>query len=360
MGSGGERPRVLIVDDERHLRELLTRVFQRHFEVFCAESGDQALGLARDRVPQVVISDQRLPGLSGVELLGRIREELPHSVRILVTAWADYGALIEAVNAAGIHHYVEKPFHAVKLQLMVESLLRERRLETENRRLVEELTATVARLEQVNSRLVAQESDLSRLVEVRTRELAEANARLARYNDELREAVVRDPLTGLFNRQYLQEHLAMELARAMRYQRRFSLLFLDLDSFKQVNDSLGHQVGDAVLEHVGELLTPDDQRMRKSDLAARYGGEEFVLVLPETDGHGAMVKARRICAMFAEHRWEQIHPMLTRMTVSIGVSTYPEDGGSSEALLQAADDRLYRAKRDGKNRAVGAAETAQA
>jgi diguanylate cyclase (GGDEF)-like protein len=360
MGSEGERPRVLVVDDERHLRELLTRAFSADFDVLCAQDGNQALSLARHQPPEVVISDQRMPGLSGVELLERIREEFPDSVRILVTAYADYGALVDAVNAGGIHHYLEKPFHVVQLQIMVESLLRERRLEAENRRLVSELIATVKRLEEVNKQLLAHESDLSREVEARTRELADANARLARFNDELREAVVRDPLTGLFNRLYLQEYLNIELARATRYARSVSLLFLDLDGFKQVNDTLGHQVGDAVLKRVGELLAANDQRLRKSDLAARYGGEEFVLVLPETNHSGAVIKASRICELFAGHDWHQVHPALTRMTVSIGVSTFPDDGPTAAELVQAADDRLYTAKRGGKNRAVGLEAVARA
>jgi len=155
-----------------------------------------------------------------------------------------------------------------------------------------------------------------------------------------------DPLTGCLNRRALEESLGQELDRARRYEFPVTVLMIDLDRFKSVNDTRGHLVGDAVLRQVGELLR---REARSVDLVARYGGEEFVVVLPNTGSQGGLTFAERLRARIAGHDFSTgLEPL--SLTVSIGVATFPAAGGESvEALLAAADQALYRAKHDGRN-----------
>jgi len=175
-----------------------------------------------------------------------------------------------------------------------------------------------------------------------------------------REKLHMDGLTGLYNRRHLQHRLEQEVTRAQRYRQPLSCLFVDADHFKRINDVHGHASGDQVLTALAQRLRT---RLRSSDLPTRYGGEEFAVLLPQTDARNARSLAHDICkGIGAEpvtlETGEQI-----KITVSIGVAAMPEgDYGSpreaGEALLQAADDAVYRAKEAGRNRVVDAADGA--
>jgi diguanylate cyclase (GGDEF)-like protein len=154
-----------------------------------------------------------------------------------------------------------------------------------------------------------------------------------------------DELTGLFNRRFLEVYLQKELNRARRYQEVFSVVFLDLDDFKRINDTHGHDVGDEVLKTLGQVT---QRLLRKEDFAARYGGEEFVILLPHTNSAGAVRFADRLRQRVAASRVRNSF----RVTLSAGVATYPGDGTEAATLLRNADDALYRAKMAGKNRVV--------
>ncbi len=156
-----------------------------------------------------------------------------------------------------------------------------------------------------------------------------------------------DPLTGCDNRRSLMDKLNHELARARRYGLAISILMIDLDHFKLVNDTYGHLVGDRVLQQLGDLLR---RQVRAVDVVARYGGEEFVVVLPETDKEGGAVFAERIRIAVAEYDFSDASEKLGA-TVSIGVAGTPDDGiASPEELLKQADTALYRAKEQGRNK----------
>jgi len=157
---------------------------------------------------------------------------------------------------------------------------------------------------------------------------------------------IRDELTGLHNRRYLNERLVDELERAKRYGGTFSLLFADIDHFKTVNDTLGHQVGDAVLASLGRLF---HRHLRHSDVVSRYGGEEFAMLLLDTDKEKAKVIAENLRAAIADESVARAEPPV-HLTVSFGVATYDEDGHSLEGLLGKADKALYSAKAQGRNR----------
>ncbi len=166
--------------------------------------------------------------------------------------------------------------------------------------------------------------------------------------ERLRLQSIREPLTGLFNRRYLEESAERELARCKRRAMPLSLLMLDIDHFKNFNDVHGHGGGDALLAGFGALL----QRIsRTEDIACRYGGEEFTLIMPEADEAVALRQAERIRAAVEDMRVAHLGHELPKVTVSIGTATFPRDGDSPQALLRVADAALYQAKRNGRNRA---------
>ncbi|MBK9977401.1 MAG: diguanylate cyclase [Gemmatimonadetes bacterium] len=157
-----------------------------------------------------------------------------------------------------------------------------------------------------------------------------------------------DPLTAVLNRRALTERLNSELERVKRYETQVSLLLIDIDHFKRVNDTYGHLVGDDVLTDVGALL---QSAVRSVDVVARYGGEEFVIALPETGLMGATVFAERIRELIEEHRFSHAGGSELHLTASVGVACYPSPGLETvEDLLATADQALYRAKAEGRNR----------
>jgi diguanylate cyclase (GGDEF)-like protein/PAS domain S-box-containing protein len=165
--------------------------------------------------------------------------------------------------------------------------------------------------------------------------------------EHLRDQSIRDPLTGLYNRRYLNETLPRELQRSMRLQQPLGIMLLDVDHFKRINDTYGHQVGDAVLRMLGSFL---HQRTRRGDLVCRYGGEEILLVLPNTALEQATVYAEQLRQSIEELAGDYEGEPLPHFTVSIGVAAVPEHGSAGETLVPAADQALYRAKAEGRNR----------
>ncbi len=175
--------------------------------------------------------------------------------------------------------------------------------------------------------------------------VAVENSRLYRLTKRL---AITDELTDLFNYRFLQQRLDDEVGRADRYNKRLSLLMLNLDDFKRVNDTHGHLVGDRVLSEVGQLLK---STVREVDIVARYGGEEFTIILPETDASGAFIVAEKIREAISMHRFpdsEGGHSV--HITVSIGLSSFPTHSVDKESLLRSADDAVYHAKQTGKDR----------
>lgn len=188
-----------------------------------------------------------------------------------------------------------------------------------------------------------------------------ANARLSLRTAEGVRTIARlqmeaatDPLTSLFNRRSLDRRLGEEVSGAERRGGHLSVLMVDLDHFKRVNDRFGHQVGDVVLVKLAAVLR---SCLRASDFVARYGGEEFVVVLPDAGIAQAAQLAERIRVAVANHDFDlptAITPAMTGITVSVGVAGFSQDQRTAEAILQAADRSLYQAKRLGRNRVATA------
>lgn len=174
--------------------------------------------------------------------------------------------------------------------------------------------------------------------------LAVTNLKL---EEKLQHQAVRDPLTGLFNRRYLEETFDREISRASRGERPIGVIMLDLDHFKRVNDTIGHTAGDELLRELGRFLLAN---VRDEDVACRYGGEEFTLILPDATLRHTARRAEQLCEgirhLHVSHRGRTVGPL----TASCGIAAYPEHGATSEALIRAADVALYRAKEAGRDR----------
>ena len=194
------------------------------------------------------------------------------------------------------------------------------------------------------------------------RQIEKANQELKARLEEItllyertRELSVRDELTQLYNRRHFQQVLPLEIKRSGRFNRPLSLLMIDIDHFKAYNDRYGHPAGDERLKEFVHLVA---SRTREVDFFARYGGEEFVLILPDADRRDGTRVAEKILTLVRDHRFSTaagaqgsvVPPVVQRMTVSIGVASYPEDAGSMEDLIDAADCALYEAKRGGRDR----------
>ena len=327
MNHGGI---ILCVDDDatvlNALRTLLSSSFGSSMELEFAESGAEALEIAADLRAQgkelgLIVSDFMMPGLRGDELLVRLHESSPNTVKVLLTGQSDLTGVKRAINDANLYRFLEKPFLNEDIVLTVREAIRSYCQERDLIRQNEEL-------KQINA-------ELENMVLARTLELVEKNR-------ELEVLSVTDRLTGLFNRRKLDEILDDELIRSRRYAFAFSLVMVDIDHFKLINDGHGHPIGDAVLVAIADLLK---QRTRDADAVARFGGEEFMIVCRHSSQEGAIAIAEKIRLEIAGHAF----PVVGQVTASFGVATY-RDGDSVETLLARADAALYRAKAAGRNR----------
>ena len=176
--------------------------------------------------------------------------------------------------------------------------------------------------------------------------LALANLKLRIF---LREQSIRDPLTGLFNRRYLEETLEREFHRALRLQRPVGVIMLDLDHFKRFNDTYGHEAGDILLRKLGSFLK---QHLRGGDITCRYGGEEFALVLPEVSLENVRLRAEELREGIKHLNVEYNDKVLATLSMSLGIAMFPEHGATSQSVLNAADGALYEAKRKSRDRIV--------
>ena len=183
--------------------------------------------------------------------------------------------------------------------------------------------------------------------------LSVANIRL---RDALRNQSIRDPLTGLYNRRYLEETMERETRRAVRSSQGLGVLMLDLDHFKKFNDTYGHEAGDLVLRETAGFLL---KSVRAEDIVCRFGGEEFVVILPLAELKITQARAERIRSRLRELSVVHQGQSLGVITVSVGVAELPQHGATAKELLEAADAALYRAKKEGRDR-VAVAESPQA
>lgn len=209
----------------------------------------------------------------------------------------------------------------------------------------QELQTLATTLNDAARKLAGTQEELEERVAQRTEELRAANERLEKLS-------LTDPLTGLFNRRYLDQLLALEVTRQRRHKRPFSLLMIDVDHFKNFNDAHGHPRGDDVLRALAKILTAS---LRGSDIVARVGGEEFVAVLHDVELPVAMGAAEKLRAAVAAHDFPKGDEQpLGRVTVSLGLASWPKHGETADEVLEAADRALYASKAAGRNRVTAA------
>jgi diguanylate cyclase (GGDEF)-like protein len=336
------REHIVCVDDEEGiltaLRQQLSARFGGECDIAVAKNAREALDLIDDlqhdgEEVAVVIADQIMPGMKGVELLEEVHRRSPRTVKILLTGQAGLDAVVYAINRASLDQYIPKPWDEPDLRLTIQNLLSRFRLEREREELLAELRSKNAELATLNS-------SLEEKVQVRTRELEGLNARLA-------ELAITDGLTGLYNHRHFRERLTLELERSNRTGLPLSVLMIDVDSFKAYNDRHGHLAGDNALRGVAKVL---QNGRRANDVVARYGGEEFAVVLVDVPSAAAKDVADRIVSQVAEFPFEfgSMQP-LGRLTISAGVATAPADGVDAATVLAAADRALFAAKDAGRN-----------
>jgi two-component system cell cycle response regulator len=467
--------RALVVDDDIHVTEIVTLALERvGYIVDSVGSAVEALELFEQNRPDIVISDWRMPGMNGIELVTQLKQQDPTLAAILMTGYGTKETVVEAFTRGKINYYLSKPFQLNELLEVVGAAMKERRVslsEHEFRlRLENEIHQATQALEEKN-RLLEQKNReteaLNRELRLRTEEvegtknyledilessvdaiisidekqritffsrgaeemfgytgdeilgtnigrlfpskgqqrdqlftnltkkkrLKHFEAELVKKNgDQLITAIsasglrgkgreagllliikdiaeqkrleeklrssnvvlerlsITDGLTGLYNHRHFQKCLLEEFQRAKRYRSTMALIMLDLDDFKNVNDTFGHQVGDQVLMLLADLIR---ECVREVDIPARYGGEEFAIILPQTELEDAIVVAQRIKdAIETSPRFQDINPDLY-MTASLGVSGVPDPGiQDTKGVIRFADKALYRAKQIGKNRVV--------
>jgi diguanylate cyclase (GGDEF)-like protein len=318
---------ILVVDDSPTMLALVSDILISHgYRVRQAENGKIALDeIARSR-PDLVLLDVMMPEMDGYTVCQHMRKDREYIPVLMITAKGEPHDLVRGIES-GADDYISKPFEEMELVARIKSLLRIRTLQK--------------RLYRQNSELEAKNRELERLAQA-----------LDRANKELTLLSVTDGLTRAYNHRHFQERLRAEFSRAERYNTLLSCILIDIDHFKQVNDTYGHPVGDQVLVRMVELL---QESVRNEDLVARYGGEEFVVLLPETGGARALTLAQRIRERIEREKIRVGDSTTLRVTVSLGVAQYEPAGGNAvqtpDKLIGAADEALYRAKANGRNRA---------
>lgn len=311
--------RVLIVEDMPSQRLVLGKQVQTlGFEVATAEDGKDALALMESHPPHILLTDWVMPRLDGVQLcqLTRASDWGTLIYIIMLTAHGDADRLVEAFDA-GADDYLNKPVNPREL---------------------------LARL-RAGKRVVQLQAELARQAE----NLRLMNEQLAAANRQLFNFAHIDALTGLPNRRYIVGRLEQEWAAYSRRQDPLSLILLDIDHFKQINDAHGHHTGDLVLERIADILRHE---VRAADTVARFGGEEFLIITPGSPLAGARQVAERIRTTI-EREASSIDGLCLNVTASFGIAGATPETKNYESLLQRADVALYQAKGDGRNRVCG-------
>jgi diguanylate cyclase (GGDEF)-like protein len=294
--------KILYIEDDNLTQGLVIQILQRRFpqvSIILAQNGRDGLDLFDKNRPEIVITDVRMPIVDGITMARRIKE-LDQGAQIIILSAADEtNDILKAIDI-GINHYVLKPIKVEKL---------------------------IAAIEQCLSKI-------------------EISEELRHQEAYIRNMAYYDHLTGLPNRHLFSEFLRKALAHAQRHKRLLSLFFIDLDGFKKINDTLGHSVGDHLLQEVAQRLKLCCSR--DQDTVARWGGDEFIILLPDLEGAQETVNmARKINQAFA-HPLAVLGHELT-VGISIGISLYPEDGLEEETLIKSADQAMYCAKSKGQN-----------
>ena len=297
--------RVLIVDDDALQCSHLAQVMREwDAEPFTAQTLADALRLHKEARPDLVLLDVMMPHIDGYKLAQMFKRNSTFVPIILLTALEDIDSKRRGLSA-GADEFLTKPVNALELQIRMSSMLRIKRLADE----------------------------------------------LEKVNKELAELATVDPLTQVSNRRAVEQRLVHEFQRAKRYKHPFTVILVDIDHFKSVNDNYGHPMGDKVLIEVAAAIR---QSTRNTDMVARFGGEEFIVLAPETPAAAGGLVADRIRQSISRRTTMKAEQGLPAVTASLGVASTELAVATETELVARADQALYRAKREGRNRVVSA------
>jgi diguanylate cyclase (GGDEF)-like protein len=280
---------VLIVDDSPSNIRVMAAVLQERYRVKTATSGQQCLDMALRHKPDLILLDIEMPGISGYETCRELKDmSETRDIPVIFVTGRDNIEDEEMGLRIGAVDYITKPIRPVILSARVDT-----------------------------------------------------HVTLKRQQDRLLQLAMHDQLTGLYNRHYMLEMVDQRLARARRHNTPLSLLIVDLDHFKKINDTHGHIVGDQILEQVSSLL---NQQCRTEDTVTRFGGEEFLILMEPCSLNQAHYKAEVM-----RHQISELMPSGIEVTVSIGAAEFSDSDTNCNDILKRADDALYRAKANGRN-----------
>lgn len=320
-----DKLRLLVIEDDPDQRDLIQGTLEAKFgdgTVVAVGTRAEALQQPLDSF-NLILSDFNLPDATGMELLQQIQERSRTPV-IMVTGENVGRIASEAISKGATDYVVKFGDYLFTIPLVVEKNLAVARIRRENERLRTELQSAL-------------------------NEVREKNAQLVQSLMKIEEVAATDPLTGLYNRRHFGQVLEQLFSEAVRYTSDLSCVMIDLDGYKQLNDTHGHQLGDQILVVAGKVIASN---LRKMDVAARYGGDEFILLLPRTGMDDAICVAQRIREEFGLTSGA----LLRRnqgVGMSIGVSSMMNDHPpSTDQLVSTADAALYRAKTAGRNRVI--------
>lgn len=277
---------VIVVDDEDNIKNLIKELLTlKGHKCFTASNGKEALEkLSSDNYDSAII-DIVLPEMDGITLTKEILKKHPDMAIMVMTGFADYTAK-DALDC-GASDFINKPFSPNEFLMRFYKMM---------------------------------------------------------HTHTLIRQAMRDPLTGALNRRQFNIEFYKEIQRSKRYKHALSIIIFDIDQFKEINDSFGHQTGDHVLQEIGKIVR---ENIRLMDVFARYGGDEFVILMPEANIHGAIHLAEKLKKSIDEHEFQCIK----KVSCSFGVSQYYE-GDSEDDFIKRADKALYEAKNGGRNRVV--------
>jgi diguanylate cyclase (GGDEF)-like protein len=336
-----EKPLIMLVDDEIENLNVLRRLLESKFQIITGGDGKEALKLIDEMSDpttiQLIISDQRMPEMSGVEFLEKIVDRMPHTIRIILTGYSDTQVIIDSINKAKLYKFITKPFDPVELSLTVQR---------------------GAEAFQMRQELIAYSNNLEKLVEQRTNELQHKNIELSEALESLEKLSLIDQLTQLHNRHFLHKLMKQELLKLKREahscsteESYFGLVLVDIDFFKRVNDTYGHEAGDNVLIQFSRIL---QDTCRESDWVVRWGGEEFLIVARGLTSNGLQNLAERIRSNVGSSNFDLNDKQAISITCSLGTAYFPLTSESMgtltwEQTLNIADLALYSAKNSGRN-----------
>jgi diguanylate cyclase (GGDEF)-like protein len=296
--TDSEEAQIMVVDDEEKIVEFMKIALQnRGHKVTGCTDPEHAIEKIKIEVYDLIITDLNMPRIPGVKFVKKVKKISPKTDVVVMTGFPSVETAVECMKN-GASDYLAKPLDLEYLNIIVEKSLYKRALE-------------------------------KRAAE---REYFEQISRV-------------DGLTGLYNHKFFEELLNAEIARADRYRYNFSLIMIDIDDFKEINDNFGHQSGDTILIEIASLFK---SLARKTDSAVRYGGEEFAIILSQTAKEHGRVLADRVVKSVATLKFKDF-PHNKTVTVSAGLAGYPDDARTPESLIKKADEALYQAKNMGKN-----------